>query len=107
MSTSSGWPDALRSRCKGTVRSLSTTSGAFFCHLVQIAGQPLAQLGGPGTQGLLQGLGVQVITSRAHEMADLFFQVGAKTPGGQDGGKPDQVGPGRALLKRPGAGVQV
>src|SRR5215472_14180241 len=101
MSTSAGWPDSRRSLCKATARSLSTASGAFSCHLVQVVGEPLTQLYGPGTEGLLQGPGVQVITSRAHQMADLFFQVGAKTPGGQDGGEPDQVGPRRGLLKRP------
>src|SRR5271169_6260366 len=102
MSTSAGWPDSLRSLCKGTARSLSTASGAFGCHLTQVGGEPLAQLYGPGAQSLLQGPGMEVVASRAHEMADLLFQVSAKTTGGQDSSETDQVGPGRGLLEGPG-----
>jgi hypothetical protein len=90
-----------------TDQRLSLTSGGFHRHFAQVGDEPLAQLRGPVTQGLLQGLGVQVAAARTNQMADLMFQASAQSSIRQDGGEPDQVGPGRGLLEGPGTGVQV
>lgn len=50
---------------------------------------------------------MQVGATRTNQVAYLFFQVSAEAPARQDGGEPDQVGPGRGQLEGSGTGVQI